>query len=125
MLDAALYRISNPVLAVALADAVRRGVSVRVLVDKGKYADDCETRRLLHENAIPFRVSGGRDPSGSKLHDKFAVFDDATAATGSYNWTTESEEANHENLVVFREVSLAQEYSREFELLWPEGRAVE
>jgi len=38
--------------------------------------------------------------------------------TGSYNWTTESEELNFDNLVVLRDRDTIKRFSREFELLW-------
>lgn len=119
--DAALYRLNNPDLATALRVAVQRGVRVRLVLDRGKYRETPETRKIMASSRLPFRLIGGRKGGRSKLHHKFAIFDDISVATGSYNWTTESELENFENLVILRESSAAQAYRSEFDSLWDEG----
>jgi phosphatidylserine/phosphatidylglycerophosphate/cardiolipin synthase-like enzyme len=52
------------------------------------------------------------------MHHKFAVVDRQTVLTGSYNWTMESEDENHENLIIMRETDLVEAYLREFDVLW-------
>ena len=124
-LDAALYRFNNPELAGALADAARRGVSIRLVLDRGKYQQDPLTQHLLKAGAIPFRLLAGRPGTESKMHHKFAILDSRTAVTGSYNWTLESEEKNYENLVILHDLEQLEAYRREFELLWEEARAAD
>lgn len=122
--DAALYRLNNPRLAEALAELLKRGVPVRLVVDAGKYREEAETSRLLAESRIPFRLSHGRigpaSPGSpvSKMHHKFVILDGRTVLTGSYNWTTESEEQNYENLVVLSDPPQVQVFQEEFEELW-------
>ncbi|HEY6292854.1 MAG TPA: phospholipase D-like domain-containing protein, partial [Terriglobia bacterium] len=70
---------------------------------------------------IPYRLLHGRSGVGSKMHHKFVVLDGQTVASGSYNWTMESEERNHENLIVLRAPELATAYVMEFESLWNKG----
>jgi phosphatidylserine/phosphatidylglycerophosphate/cardiolipin synthase-like enzyme len=41
--------------------------------------------------------------------------------TGSYNWTTESEQENYENVIVLREPIQVQQYREEFEALWSQA----
>ena len=123
-LDAALYRFNNPQLAGAVTQAVRRGVSVRMVLDRGKYQEDLITQQLLSVGSFPFRLLRGRPGRASKMHHKFAILDDRSAITGSYNWTLESDENNYENLVILRDREPLEAYRREFELLWEEaGRA--
>jgi mitochondrial cardiolipin hydrolase len=115
---AALYRFNNPDLVKALSDCARRGVSVRVVLDRGKYDDDKSTQRLMTTAAVPFRTMAGKHGPGSKLHHKFAVVDGRAVMTGSYNWTLESEQANYENLVVLRAPETIDAYCREFDAVW-------
>jgi phosphatidylserine/phosphatidylglycerophosphate/cardiolipin synthase-like enzyme len=122
-LDAALYRFNNPQLAGALAQAARRGVSIRLVLDRGKYHSDPVTQRLLQAGPIPFRLLAGRPGPESKMHHKFAILDGRAAITGSYNWTLESEEENYENLLVLHGLEQLAAYRREFELLWEEAGA--
>jgi phosphatidylserine/phosphatidylglycerophosphate/cardiolipin synthase-like enzyme len=52
------------------------------------------------------------------MHHKFAILDQQSVLTGSYNWTLESENENHENLVILEEAPLVAAYAKEFEALW-------
>lgn len=117
--DAALYRITNPHLALALGQAQSRGLRVRLLVDRNKYQETSSTRRLLRENSLPFQAIYGRKEKGSKLHHKFAVLDHKIVLAGSYNWTIDSEEKNFDHLLVLRDPKIVAAYQREFERLWP------
>jgi phosphatidylserine/phosphatidylglycerophosphate/cardiolipin synthase-like enzyme len=120
-LDAALYRFNNPRLAQALAKASARGVSVRIILDAGKYGDDLVTRRLCADLRFSFRLSHGVQGPGSKMHHKFAILDARMVLSGSYNWTAESEEENFENLLVVTDPALADRYREEFNALWNEA----
>ena len=124
-LEAALYRINNPILAQALAEAAGRGVQLRLVLDGGKFQSDPVTRNLLEIHRLPFRLLHGRSGPGSKMHHKFAILDSRSVITGSYNWTMESEEENYENLLVLRELTLVEQFREEFEALWnaAEGNA--
>ena len=119
--EAALYRINNPVLTSALAAAFRRGVEVRLVLDRNKFEEDRTTRHLLSEVSFPYRLLYGREGQGSKMHHKFALFDSSVALTGSYNWTVESERRNYENLLILHAPEQLQRFRGEFEELWKEG----
>ena len=117
-IDGALYRFNHPGLAQALEEAVHRGVGVRLLVDGNKYKESRTTQELLTGAVIPFRLGFGRQGRGSKMHHKFVILDQQTVLTGSYNWTHESEDENHENLLILPDAHSVAAYSREFEALW-------
>jgi mitochondrial cardiolipin hydrolase len=117
-IDGALYRFSHPGLAQALEEAVERGVRVRLLIDGNKYRESRITQELLAETMIPFRQAFGRQGRGSKMHHKFVVLDQQTVLTGSYNWTHESEDENHENILILKDPAAVVAYSQEFEALW-------
>lgn len=121
----AVYAFTNDELANALVQAKKRGLTVQVIIDrdfdgradssKGKYFD---------ANKIPLRrLSGGKakgqERDGGLMHQKFAVIDRKTVLTGSYNWTHAAENANDENLLLFRDAGpLAEEYRQVFLRLW-------
>ncbi len=117
-IDAALYRFNHPGLAQALEEAAQRGVAVRLLVDGNKYKESRTTQELLSGAVIPYRLAFGRQGRGSKMHHKFVILDQRIVLTGSYNWTHESEDENHENLLILRDTRPVEDYSREFEALW-------
>ena|SRR5579864_4947547 len=116
--DAALYRLSHPRLALALHDAARRGLRVRLILDREKYEVTRSTRDILADLRIPYRLMSGRRGRWAKMHHKFAILDDRMALAGSYNWTVESEEENYENLMVLRERHQVEDFIQEFEALW-------
>ena len=117
-INAALHRINSQRLARALAEARQRGVRVRLLTDRSKFEKSEATQKLLSSCGIPCRVTFGRDGADSKMHHKFALFDDRLVVAGSYNWTFASEELNHENILLLREPKLVGSFRKEFELLW-------
>lgn len=121
-IEGALYRFNHPGLAQALEEAVGRGVRVRLLVDGNKYKESRTTQELLTGAIIPFRLAFGRQGRGSKMHHKFVILDQQTVLTGSYNWTHESEEENHENLLILSDPYPVDAYSQEFEALWQGAR---
>jgi len=120
-IDAALHRFNSQVLAQALLDAHARGVRIRLLTDRSKYAESSATQKLLSSCGFPIRVTHGRDGEDSKMHHKFAVVDGRLVITGSYNWTLESEENNYENLMIVREPQDVKRFAREFVALWSDA----
>lgn len=120
-LDAAIYRFNNPRLALALAEAVRRGARLRLILDGIKYQADPVARSLCTENHLPFRLSHGARGPSSKMHHKFAILDNRVVLTGSYNWTMESDKENYENLLIVRGPVVIRKYREEFEALWKEA----
>ena len=117
-IDAALYRLSQPGLARALSQAVVRGVSVRVILDRKKFKLTPATQDLVARWNISYRLMSGPHGRYAKMHHKMAIVDGETALTGSYNWTDESEKSNFENLVIIRDSEQVKRFAREFEALW-------
>lgn len=121
----AVYAFTNAELAVAVADAKKRGVTVQVIVDREfDRNNDNSKARYLETQKIPLRrISGISGPVQDKepglMHQKFAVIDRRLVFTGSYNWTHSAENRNDENLLMFRNAGpLAEEYRRAFLQLW-------
>ena len=52
------------------------------------------------------------------MHHKFAVFDNSSLVTGSYNWTRSAAEYNEENIVVLYNSALITRFVKESERLW-------
>ena len=124
-IDAALYRFNNLRLSEALQDAQGRGVDVRLIIDHGKFDDSDSTRALLSKAPFPFRLSHGRDGVKSKMHHKFVVLDGRTVLTGSYNWTSASEEENYESLLILQDRLIVGLHCQEFASLWTTATEVQ
>jgi mitochondrial cardiolipin hydrolase len=118
---AALYRLNSKRLGRALGEASERGVNIRLVLDRTKYEETEATREIVASGRFAVRLTQGRKGQSSKMHHKFALVDETIVLTGSYNWTNESEEGNHENLVILREPAVFEVYRAEFERLWAEA----
>ncbi len=121
-IDAAVYAFTSRPIAQALVRAKRRGVKIRIIIDK-KFCTEsrfCKYKYLV-KRRIPVKlVSPPPGPRGriGLMHNKFAVIDGKVVITGSFNWTASAEKLNYENLLVIYSKKLAQIYEKEFEKLW-------
>ena len=120
-IDIAMYSFTSGALAQALADARKRGVVIRVVRDASQSRNKHDENSFLAGQGIKIREMGGHD-RGS-FHDKFAIFDEKVLETGSFNWTVNGEEYNHENVIFFTDPELISAFRQEFEKLWEESRA--
>ncbi|MGH9432461.1 MAG: phospholipase D-like domain-containing protein [Terriglobia bacterium] len=124
-LDLAIYRFNHRGLYRVLDEAAERGIQVRLVIDRNKYRESGSIRELLARPSFAVRLSYGHLGPGSKMHHKFAVLDRKAVLTGSYNWTSESEDENFENLVLLRDARQAELYLEEFEALWSGAKVIE
>jgi phosphatidylserine/phosphatidylglycerophosphate/cardiolipin synthase-like enzyme len=108
----AAYSITHEDIAKAITDAHGRGVKVTVLMDRTQAAGRYSSATFLHNAGVPVFI----DATGGLMHHKFAVVDDATLLTGSFNWTKGGDEENAENLLVITGKSkLTKAFSDEFQ----------
>ncbi len=119
-IDLAIYHLTAIKLGEALRAAQRRGVHVRILMDREKLEGGGVAIQRLRHGDVQIRTLG--IPEVSLMHHKFAVFDGRLAVTGSYNWTQSAEHANYENLVVLDDSEAVAQFQREFQRLWQEAK---
>jgi mitochondrial cardiolipin hydrolase len=113
-IDVCVYTISDDRLYVALIDAYRRGVTVRILSDNHKVHDTGSDVLRLRDFGLDVRL----DDTEFHMHHKFALFDGARLATGSFNWTRSASTGNEENLIVTDDTRLVRSFTERFERLW-------
>jgi mitochondrial cardiolipin hydrolase len=113
-IDVCVYTIADDRLCDALVDADRRGVIVRILSDDQKIHDSGSDVIRLRDRGIEVRL----DDTAFHMHHKFAVFDGARLASGSFNWTRGASAGNEENLVVTDDVRLVRSFGARFDHLW-------
>jgi len=101
---------SSPI-ARALVAAHQRGVDVRVILDRGKDDHDhAQTDRLV-DSGIPTFADGRHHTA----HNKVMLIDHHLIITGSFNFTSESESENAENLqLIDDKPTLYQAYENNF-----------
>lgn len=112
--DICVFTITDNRVSEAIAECAKRGVKVRVISDNDKSGDTGSDVIRLDKLGIDVRL----DQSEHHMHHKFAVFDNAKALTGSYNWTRSAATSNRENILVTDDPRALRGYAREFERLW-------
>jgi phosphatidylserine/phosphatidylglycerophosphate/cardiolipin synthase-like enzyme len=113
-IDVCVFTITDDRISLALGEAHRRRVAVRVITDDEKAFEPGSDARAFARIGIPVRVDG----SPYHMHHKFALFDAQTVLTGSYNWTRGAAMNNEENLIVTSDDRLVRAFQGEFDRLW-------
>lgn len=113
-IDICVFTITDDQIAAAIRKAHRGGTVVRIITDNDKSADAGSDIEWLIKDGIPVRI----DRTEYHMHHKFALFDRAVLATGSFNWTRNAGLYNHENIVVTNDAGLVRQFAATFEELW-------
>ncbi|MDB4683226.1 phosphatidylserine/phosphatidylglycerophosphate/cardiolipin synthase family protein [bacterium] len=134
-IDLALFVFSAQQLTNKLAERISAGVKLRLLADPGFASRSFSEVLDLLGVALPDRfckLEAGNQPltkplkgigtsrlaHGDKLHHKFAVIDNKTVITGSFNWSPSAAHTNDETLLVIESPQLAAHFTREMDRMW-------
>ena len=107
----AAYAFTRTRIASALCDASRRGVRVALKMDERQAEHPGATRllELMREAGVEVRLIWVEGDYAA-MHNKFMVFDLSSLVTGSYNFTTQAQVVNWENLVRIDSPAMAEVY---------------
>lgn len=109
------YSFTNADIAKALLDAHKRGVNVRVVLDKSQETEKYTSATFLANAGVPVRI----DDDFAIAHSKIMILDEETVITGSFNFTKAAEEKNAENVLVIRgNKELAKLYLQNWQWRW-------
>jgi phosphatidylserine/phosphatidylglycerophosphate/cardiolipin synthase-like enzyme len=107
----AYHFTSNPI-AIALREAVARGVFVEVILDKSQQSSSYTRATFLHNSGCRVLF----DRNHKIAHNKIILLDDDIVITGSYNFTKSAEKDNAENLLIIRDAAIAKTYLSEYNI---------
>lgn len=121
--DVAVYGLTLPGVAKALADAKARGVAVRVIVnDAHLFASrTSEELELLVERGVNVRSLRGVGRNGI-MHNKLGIYDGKLVSAGSFNWAVTANTDNSENAVFLRDAAAVAGYKKYFDWMWGYAR---
>jgi len=94
------YKLTN-----ALADAAKRGVAVKVVLENDKYKDNMNAYNMLRDAGAAVYFD---DPYGF-VHDKIIVIDRSVSIVGSHNWDKLALSGNHDTSILIRSTKTADE----------------
>ena len=134
-IDMALFVFSAQQLTNALREQMKQGVEIRLVADPGFASRPFSEVLDLLGVTLPdhtCKVEAGNRPleqglkgigtprlaRGDKLHHNFAVIDNKTVVTGSFNWSPSAAHTNDETLLVIHSPQLAKHFTREMDRLW-------
>ncbi|WP_428022981.1 phospholipase D-like domain-containing protein [Arcobacter sp.] len=89
-IDLAMYNLSYKKLIDSLINASKRGLKVKIYLDKAKFKKSDKINKILKENGIEYKILD------RKNHLKLLMVDKKIAIFGTANWTKESFEDNYE-----------------------------
>ncbi|MBA2654126.1 MAG: phospholipase D family protein [Gammaproteobacteria bacterium] len=114
------YSFTSAPIAKALIQAHKRGVEVKVILDKSQFKTrGFSSAKFFTDYHLPLLV----DYKPSIAHNKVMIIDKKTVITGSFNFTRAAEERNAENLIIITDAELAKRYAHNWELRAIESRA--
>lgn len=93
------YSFTSNVLAKALLDAKKRGVVVKVILDKSQMSQSYSSAHFFINQGFDLRI----DIKHAIYHNKVIIIDNKNIITGSYNFTKAAENKNAENVLIIRD----------------------
>ena len=114
------YAFQAPDITEALVAAQKRGVEVRVVVDKERNTGKASKAAMdfVARNGVALRTN----ERFHLHHDKTVIVDGSTVQTGSFNYAPSAEMKNSENVVVIREMpEVAARYLAHGQSRWEGG----
>ena len=105
-----IYEFSYRTLADALADARKRGVSVKVILEPSVYQNNGMFNYLINKG---IEVSWAS--KFHSTHSKFMVVDDSIVLVGSMNWSENSMKNNREASVIIYSKDVSKEFEGVFD----------
>jgi phosphatidylserine/phosphatidylglycerophosphate/cardiolipin synthase-like enzyme len=114
-----MYAFTDRRIAEALVDACRQGVDISIYRDHGQYEQEERGNSRVHQilkqcQGIHVRVKG----SGDLMHEKAALFDDATLRDGSGNWSISAAHYQDNEISITRQQEEVDAFQRDFAGMW-------
>ena len=114
----AAYSFTSKPLSLALLEAWKRGVKVRVVADEKSNSGRYTAATFLANQGIPVRLNAHY----AIMHNKFMVIDGKHVETGSFNYSAAAADKNAENVLVLWDApNLAARYAAQWQRLWDEA----
>lgn len=123
-IDIAMFSFYSKRIAEALLAAKKRGVAVRLVLDKSQASlSSLDDWFAWHEFDMRLIVGPDdtRDPLYQKMHNKFGVFDGKLVETGSFNYSPNAEQNSFENSNWFDAPETAARYAAYFARIFARG----
>lgn len=113
------YSFTSDSLADAMLESAQNGVTIAGVFEASQYASNVGTEfDRLREAGLDVRLDG----NDRNMHHKIIILDEQIVITGSYNFSSNAETRNDENIVIVHDPALAQLYLSEFQTILAEAQ---
>lgn len=114
-IDVQAYSFTSAPIAKALLNAQKRGIDLKIILDKSQKTAKYSSYTFFKNNNIPVKI----DDSFKIAHSKIMIIDNINIITGSFNFTKSAEHYNAENMLIMRgNRDLASIYIKNFYWRW-------
>ena len=113
------YSFTSNSLGNAILQRLADGLTVAGVMD------DSQVKSNQGTEYDPFKQAGmdvRRDGNAGQMHHKVIIIDQSIVITGSYNFSSNAQEQNDENVVIIRDAKIAAEYMAEFKLVYNQAQ---
>ena len=112
-IDVSVAWFTNPNLQKKLLEKKKEGCKIRVMIDANY------TNQKHGVDLSPFDYKMVTAERKGIMHHKYCVIDNNITIHGSYNWTTNAETKNNEEVSIHKnDVNFASQYTKEFNRIW-------
>ena len=112
-IDVSVAWFTNPDLQKKLLEKKKEGCKIRVMIDANY------TNQKHGVDLSPFDYKIVTAERKGIMHHKYCVIDNNITIHGSYNWTTNAETKNNEEVSIHKnDVNFASQYTKEFNRIW-------
>lgn len=110
-IDVQAYGFTSQPIINALVSAEKRGVQVRIILDKSNLSGNNSAIPTIEAANIPVWI----DYKVKIAHNKVMIIDSETVITGSFNFTSSAQNRNAENVLIVQDPQLAEQYEQNFQ----------
>ncbi|MEM2929060.1 MAG: phospholipase D family protein [Nitrososphaerota archaeon] len=111
-----IYSFTLDSISDALILAYKKGIEVLIIFEKEQISTYSEDIKLKNAG-----INVKYDSNPASMHNKVMVIDSKVVLTGSFNWSSQAENKNNENLLIIIDNEIAELYEKEFQKIWNES----
>ncbi|MBL7685936.1 MAG: phospholipase D family protein [Deltaproteobacteria bacterium] len=106
------FSFTSRPIAQALIEKMREGIEVKIIFDSEILEKPSDAFENVKKSGISIQI----DRQHQIAHNKVMIVDQETVITGSFNFTRAAQEKNAENVLVLRDLEMAQDYLKNWEI---------
>ena len=114
-LDIAMYTLTNIQLINAILNCFDNKVNIRIILDYNMTKRYGWFLKDLLKKGIYIKTN---DNPKELMHNKFAIIDHKLAFNGSLNWSEKGVTKNHENITIFNDEKVIEQFTSQFNKMW-------